>query len=88
MEIKRILNNNILLYMTTRYLTYILTFFVNMYISIKMGPEMFGAWSFLLLVFGYFNIIDIGIPQAVQVLLVQKKSDAEDCSCIEKLVCF
>lgn len=70
--------------MTTRYLTYILTFFVNMYISIKMGPEMFGAWSFLLLVFGYFNIIDIGIPQAVQVLLVQKKSDAEDCSCIEK----
>lgn len=84
MVLKKLLSNNILLYMLTRYITYILTFIVNMYISIKMGPELFGAWSFLLLVFGYFNIIDIGIPQAVQVLLVQKKSDFNDCADIEK----
>lgn len=84
MKLKKLLSNNILLYMLTRYLTYILTFIVNMYISIKMGPEMFGAWSFLLLVFGYFNIIDVGVPQAVQVLLVQKKTDINDCADIEK----
>ncbi len=61
--------------MSTRYVTYILAFFVNMYIATKMGPENYGIWSFLLLVFHYFMFADLGVPYSVQVFMVQNKEN-------------
>ena len=61
--------------MSSRYVTYALVFFVNMYIATKMGPENYGIWSFLLLIFHYFMFVDLGIPSSVQVYMVQNKEN-------------
>lgn len=82
--ISKLLRNNIVWYVSTRYVTYVLTFIVNMYVALFLGPEIYGVWSFFLLVFWYFNIADFGIPQSVQVLLVQNKSEKSRSADIEK----
>lgn len=83
-SIKKLLTNKIVLYMSTRYATYILAFFVNLYVATKMGPGTYGVWSFLILVFHYLNIIDLGIPHSVQVYLVQNKDNKSVSSDYEK----
>ena len=74
-KVKKILSNKIVLYMSSRYITYILHFFVSIYIAAELGPSNYGIWSFLFLVYLYFNTIDLGIPHSVQVYLVQNKND-------------
>ena len=73
--IKHVLTNKIILYLSSRYITYILHFFVSMYIAAELGPSNYGVWSFLFLIYLYFNTIDLGIPHSVQVYLVQNKND-------------
>lgn len=79
-----VLSNKIVWYMLTRYVTYGLSFIVTMYIASKMGPYYYGIWGFLLLVLNYFNLINWGIPQAVQVFLIQNKKDNSVCFDYEK----
>lgn len=70
--------------MLTRYATYALSFIVTMYIASKMGPYYYGMWGYLLLILNYFNVINLGIPQALQVLLIQKKESYIDSCNYEK----
>ena len=86
--ILKLLKNNIVWYVSTRYVTYVLTFIVNMYVALFLGPEIYGVWSFFLLVFWYFNITDFGVPQSVQVLLVQNKNEKRRSADIEKTGLF
>ena len=86
--ISKLLKNNIVWYVSTRYVTYVLTFIVNMYVALFLGPEIYGVWSFFLLVFWYFNIADFGVPQSVQVLLVQNKNEKIRSADIEKTGLF
>ena len=96
--LRKLFKNKIVLYMSTRYITYILTFIVNMLLASKLGPANYGIWSFLMLVFWYFNIFDFGVPSAIQIMLVQNKTNVIRMSDIEKtgnvlisllaLVCF
>ncbi len=75
--IKRISRNKIFLYMGSRYITYALQFVTSMIIAFKLGPEAFGTWSFILLIINIFNVIDFGISNSVNVLLVQDRDDSE-----------
>ena len=70
------LSNKVVLYMATRYATYGLAFIVSLFIAEEMGPRYYGIWGFLLMVFGYFNLINWGVPQSVQVLLIQNKESS------------
>lgn len=83
-KLKTVFSNKIFLYMSSRYLTYILSFIVHIYIAASLGPKYYGIWAFLLLIFHYFNVIELGIPHAVQVLLVQNKKDKKHSADIEK----
>lgn len=88
MKVKRLLSvlmaNKIVWYMFTRYLTYGISFIVTICIASKMGPYYYGMWGFLLLMLNYFNLINWGIPQAVQVFLVQHKNNELKCIDYEK----
>lgn len=84
LALRKVLSNKIVLYMTSRYVTYAVSFFVNIYIAACLGPSSYGVWAFLLLTFHYFNVIELGIPHAVQVLLVQHKDDKVYSANVEK----
>lgn len=84
LALRKVLSNKIVLYMTSRYATYAVSFFVNIFIAACLGPTNYGIWAFLLLVFHYFNVIELGIPHAVQVLLVQHKDDKAFSADVEK----
>ena len=75
--VKKIGSNKVFLYMGSRYITYALQFITSLIIAFKLGPEPFGIWSFILLIINLFNVIDFGISNSVNVLLVQDKNDSE-----------
>lgn len=75
--IKKISSNKVFLYMGSRYITYALQFVTSLIIAFKLGPEPFGIWSFILLIINLFNVIDFGVSNSVNVLLVQDKNDSE-----------
>ena len=81
---KAIITNKVLLYMLTRYITYAISFLVTMYIASDMGPYYYGIWGFFILILNYFNLINWGIPQAVQVFFIRNKKDNDKCLDYEK----
>lgn len=66
--------------MVSRYATYALQFITTLMIAVKLGPTDFGIWSFVLLVVGFFNIIDFGIANSINVILVHDKENKELCA--------
>ena len=54
---------------------YGIQFIVLLFLANRLGPYNYGRWGFFLLIYGYFAIINMGIPNSVDVLLVQNKSD-------------
>lgn len=69
--------NKVFLYVGSRYMTYVLQFIASFYIALKLGPVGFGVWSFILLLINFYNIIDFGISNSVNILLVQDKEVEE-----------
>ncbi|PKQ64410.1 hypothetical protein BZG02_06240 [Labilibaculum filiforme] len=67
--------NKVIVYLATRYLTYFIQFVISIFIAVKLGPYYFGLWGFLLLLLSYFQITNLGISNAINVLLVQYKND-------------
>lgn len=78
--LSKIFNNKVVLYMGSRYLTYALQFFTTLIVAIKLGPQEFGIWSFVLLIINFFNIVDFGISNSLNVLLVQERSNTSQCA--------
>lgn len=76
----KLLKNKVFLYMISRYATYALQFITTLFIAIKLGPTDFGIWSFLLLVVGFFNIVDLGVSNSINVILVHDKDNEELCA--------
>lgn len=76
----KLLKNKVFLYMISRYATYALQFITTLLIAIKLGPTDFGVWSFVLLVVGFFNIVDLGISNSINVILVHDKDNEELCA--------
>ena len=73
---KRILTNDIFLYLFSRYITYFVMFITSMIIATKLGPYYFGVWSFILLIIQYIQNFDFGIPNSYNVFYIHNKEDS------------
>ena len=73
---KKFLTNKVVIYIVTRYLTYFLQFLFSMFIAIKLGPYHFGIWGFILMVLNYISLLNFGITNSVNVLLVHHKKSS------------
>lgn len=83
-KLRTIVRNKAVLYMLTRYATYTLSFFTSMIIATKLGPTKFGIWGYLMLILTYLNLLNWGIPNAVQVLMIQSRGNSQHSSDYEK----
>lgn len=72
---KNILHNKLLWYLFTRYITYFLQFITSLVIAIKLGVYHFGIWGFILLIINYFQILNFGISNSLNILMIQHKKD-------------
>lgn len=77
--INKIIKNKVLLYLTTRYLTYGLQFVIGLIIAGKLGAYYLGVYGFIQLILMYFTNINFGINHSLNVLLVHHKEDQEIC---------
>ena len=76
-KLKKIIQNKIIIYLISRYGTFIAQFFTSIYLAIKLGPYEFGIWSFILLIINYLTYINLGIPNSLNVLLIQARQNKE-----------
>ena len=76
-KIKSILNNKIIVYLTSRYAIYGLQFIIGMVVAGKLGPFYMGVYGFLQMVLMYINNINLGIPHSLNVFLIHNKDNQE-----------
>jgi O-antigen/teichoic acid export membrane protein len=72
---KSIINNKVILYLISRYITYFIQFLSSIFIAIKFGPYYFGIWGFMLLLISYISYFNFGISNSVNIFMVQNKSN-------------
>lgn len=75
MRIKYLIKNKILIYLSTRYLTYGVQFIISLIIAIRLGPYFLGIYGMVLLIQSYLNQINWGIPHSLNVILVHTKDN-------------
>ena len=73
--LKAVLKNRVIWYLLTRYITYFIQFITSIFIAVKLGAYYWGIWGFILLVLNYFQVINFGISNALNVFLVQFKDN-------------
>lgn len=74
---KKLFSNKAILYVISRYATYIIQFINSLFLAIYLGPFYLGIWGFINLVIGYISQINFGIPYSVNVIIsVNKQDDA------------
>lgn len=69
--------NKVLLYITSRYLTYGIQFVNSMYIAIALGPSYLAVWGFVNLILQYIAQFNFGVPYSLNVLLSINKTNSE-----------
>jgi O-antigen/teichoic acid export membrane protein len=73
---KKAFRNPAILYIVSRYGTYIIKFVNSIFIAAYLGPYYLGIWGFLNLILGYIGQINFGIPNSVNVIIsVNKKKE-------------
>lgn len=72
-----ILKNKLVGYLFSRYFTYFIQFVSSIFIATKLGPYYFGVWGFLLLLLNYFRVINFGISNAINILVVQNRENVK-----------
>lgn len=75
MVLLKLLRNKVVIYITSRYMTYFIQFLVGLMIAGKLGPYYFGLYGFLQLILNYFGNINLGVHHSLNVLLVHSKND-------------
>ncbi len=55
-------------------------FVVSLLCAAKMGPYYYGVWGFIMMLLSYMQRIDLGIPNAMNIILVQEKDNREEFS--------
>ena len=73
--IKKTITNKIILYLLSRYTTYLIQFITSIIIAVELGPFYYGVWGFILLLINYFQITNFGITNSISILMVQYKND-------------
>lgn len=75
--LNRLFVNRVFWYLFTRYFTYFLQFVSSILIAVKLGAYYWGIWNFILLLINYFQIFNLGIENAANILLVQNKDNLQ-----------
>ena len=70
-----IISNKILIYLSSRYITYALQFVVSLVIADKLGPYYLGVYGMVQLILSYFDQVNFGIPHSLNVFLVHNKKN-------------
>jgi len=72
---KKIFSNKAILYVISRYATYIIQFINSLFIAIYLGPFYLGIWGFISLIIGYISQLNFGISNSVNVIISVNKQD-------------
>lgn len=72
-----ILKNKVLIYIVSRYLVYGMQFISLIILADKLGPNNYGRWGFIIMLISYLNLINLGIPSSVNVVIVQNKNNID-----------
>ncbi len=75
--IKKSLSNPAILYVISRYGTYIIQFINSLFIAVYLGPYYLGIWGFIGLITGYVAQINLGIPNSTNVILSINKNKGQ-----------
>lgn len=81
--LKKTIKNPPILYVISRYGTFLLKFINSIFIALYLGPYYLGVWGFVNLVIGYIGQIDFGVSHSVNVLVAVNK---EDESLVKKII--
>lgn len=68
-------DNKLVVYLVTRYMTYFIQFLTSLLLANKLGPTNYGIWGFILLLISYFNMINFGLSNSMNVILVQNREN-------------
>lgn len=83
MVLKIFVKNKLILFLFSRYGTYLIHFINSLFIAAFLGPYYLGVWGFINLIIQYLNHINFGITHAVTTLISVNKSKE---SYIEKVI--
>lgn len=75
--IKNAFKNPAILYVISRYGTYIIQFINSLFIAVYLGPYYLGIWGFITLIIGYIDQFNLGISHSVNAIISVRKSDLE-----------
>ncbi|GAB6278099.1 MAG: oligosaccharide flippase family protein [Lentimicrobium sp.] len=73
--LKNGIKNPAIIYIVTRYGTYIIQFINTLFIAIYLGPYYLGIWGFINLVLEYIRHLNFGISHSVNVIISIRKQD-------------
>lgn len=73
--IKKVFSNSTILYVGSRYGTYVIHFINSLFIAVYLGPYYLGIWGFINLVIDYVSQLNFGIPNSVNVIVSVNKHD-------------
>jgi len=71
--LKTALKNKVLLFIFSRYGTYVIHFINSLFIAVYLGPFYLGVWGFITLVTSYMNHLSFGISDSVTAIISVKK---------------
>ena len=77
-KLSKLFCNKVFLYISSRYLTYLIQFISSIYIAVKLGAFYFGIYGFAMLLISYLAILNFGITHSTTVLLVQNKKNENE----------
>lgn len=77
--LREILKNKIILYLFSRYGTYILQFAISIIIAAKLGPYYLGVYGFMQLLINAFSQMNWGVHSSLNVLIVHNRNDRQKC---------
>jgi O-antigen/teichoic acid export membrane protein len=72
--LKTALKNKVILFIFSRYGTYVIHFINSLFIAIYLGPYYLGIWGFITLMISYLNHINFGIVHSVTAIISVHKS--------------
>ena len=74
--LKKGITNPAIIYLVSRYGTYIIQFINSLFIAVYLGPYYLGIWGFINLVIGYIGQLNLGISHSVNVIIsIQKQEE-------------
>lgn len=68
-KIKSLVTNKVIIYLLSRYFTYLLQFINSLFIAVYLGPFYLGVWGFITLCLQYIGQVNFGIPYSVNAYL-------------------